>query len=174
MLMPELTDHQYLALGKFAYQFCNLERWVNWGVIEAEDIADSSKRNSVPDSPFARRLNRLEASLHRCEKLGYITLGRNFTPDLDFGRTRELGNLRNSLLHGEPHTLIDFSGDAKDPIHVNLDASHNRHVTLNVATLESMAEEAMKLAERLMDIVTNLALAKQSRGQKPRTMRTSS
>lgn len=172
MLMPVLTDAQYVALGKFAYQFCNLERWVNWGIIEGEDIADLPTQDRLPNNPFERRLNRLEASLNRCQKHGLITPGRNFTPEFDFARARELGSLRNALFHGEPHTFIDFTENTHVPM--NIDASHHRHVAIDDPTLGSMAREAQNLAARLMTIVCNLALAKQSKGQKPRTMQTSS
>jgi hypothetical protein len=173
MFMPELSDAQYLALGRFTYQFGNLERWVNWGIIEAEDISDPSKHNKLPAVPFEQRLNRFELALCRCEKKGLIHLGKDFTPDFDFDQARDLGTRRNSLFHGEPLTLMLKRAAREDGTiefdvaHVNFDTVHAREITLDIPTLEQMTKDATLFAERLLYIVGNVAAAKQARGRAP-------
>lgn len=178
MFMPELSSDQYLALGKFVYQFVNLERWVNLGILEAESLVDSKQIKIVLMSKLVNRIERLERALGKCEEQRIITMGQNFTPKIDFEAVRRLSRCRNSLVHGEPRTLIDFGepvdgeyADAKI-IHVNENMAHGNAVILDVSTLDSMQKEVVSLASALSILVTNLALAKQGRGEAATCIRT--
>jgi hypothetical protein len=167
MLMPELSVEQYCAYGEFAYQFANLERWVNWGIMEGRDNADPKKL----EISFEGRVDDLRKA--------FLSRPRLLSPRKDsfnFDQAKDLGKRRNTLLHGEPLTLVRVSkpdphGRVEfDSKHVNFNVRHGDHVEVDPLTLKAMANEARDLAERLLTIVTDLATAKQHRGLQPITV----
>jgi hypothetical protein len=168
MFMPELPDTHYLAIGKFVYQFGNLERWVTWGIIECEDIVDFEKQRALRETSFAKRLRRLESAFQDINKT-VVKLGESLMPKFgfeDFKNTRELGNQRNSLLHGEPLTLLELTPGPKGEmrgtaVYVNHNTVHDTSVTLDTPTLDQMTRQAVRLAETLNVIVSNIARNKQ-------------
>jgi hypothetical protein len=167
MFMPELSTEQYCAYGEFAYQFANLERSVTYGIMEGTDSADPKK---LPIS-FERRVRNLRNALLSRSHLVHL---RN--DSFSFDQAEDLGKRRNSLLHGEPLTLVRISkpdphGRVEfDSKHVNFNARYGTHIELYPSILRAMANEARDLAERLSSIVVDLAAARRHNGLDPITI----
>jgi hypothetical protein len=159
MFMPELSKEQYCAFGEFAYQFANLEKLLNWAIVEAgTDPNPRSLRGGFED-----RVKALEYALPATiNQYGF-----------SFRNAERLGQRRNTMLHGEPDHLIRRSApDAEGNIQfegwdVSFNERHGTHIVLEPAILQAMACEARNLAERLLDIVIELATAKYNQGKVP-------
>jgi hypothetical protein len=159
MFIPDLSVEQYCAVGEFAYQFGNLERWVNWCYMEAYDQNDPKK---VPWN-FQNRVDELQNRL-----------SSQLTPGvLNFEQVKKLATCRNDLLHGEPWSLIrisnaDSEGTVEfEPKHINFNARFLGDIEVEPEKLKALSNEARDLAERLSGVAVDLSIAKHNHGLKP-------